>query len=60
VAARGARALAGGNGEAESKGRGKGVMFGVGQCCMYVCRLEWWWWWVEDSGCHCSVCIAAS
>lgn len=30
-------APAGWMGEAGSKGRGQGVMFGVGQCCVYVC-----------------------
>ena len=29
--------LAGWMGEAESEGRGKGVMFGGGQRCVYVC-----------------------
>lgn len=24
---------------AQSEGRGKGVMFGGGQCCIHVCRL---------------------
>lgn len=41
-------ALAGWMGEAESDGRGKGVMFGGGQRRVYVCICVWWW--VEDTG----------
>lgn len=44
-------------GAAKREGRGKGVLFGGGQCCVYVCRLKWWWWlwWVEDTGRHCTL-----
>lgn len=49
-------ALAGWMGEAESDGRGKGVMFGGGQRRVYVCICVWWW--AEDTGCHCTLLFA--
>lgn len=54
MAVRGERAgaRAGWMGAAKSEGRGMGVLFGGGQCCVYVCRLKWW---VEDTGRHCTL-----
>lgn len=42
--------------EVENKGRGKGVMFGCCQHCVW--RLNSWWWWVDETWCHSTLLLS--